>query len=231
MRLSPAIRATIACLGLALLLLPLGCKGRTGQAANEPVPGPKAVSAATELPPHTGTEYYGARVRSELPLVLQPKFPETIPGYTQLDPETGLHMTGEPQRIELGTWRLKVTGKVAKPLALDFDALRMLPGIRTRATIICRGYFEDRAVWAGASLASILDAAGVLPGARGLSLVGADGYSASVTMEQARGGDNFIAYELQGRPVTVLQGFPARAAFPSLLGNKWTKWLLEIRVE
>ncbi|HET7839900.1 MAG TPA: molybdopterin-dependent oxidoreductase [Rectinemataceae bacterium] len=215
---------------LLILALALGCKGKPTQQAQ--VEGaPNTLSSASSVPAPTGTQHYPARSRAELPPVPQPAMPATIPGYTELDPETGLHMTGGPTLIQLASWRLKVGGKVRFPLELDYDSLRMLPGIRTRATIICRGYFEDTAVWAGASLASILEAASPLSSAKGLSLIGADGYSASVTMEQAKTGDNFIAYELAGRPVTVLQGFPARAAFPSLLGNKWTKWLLEIRVE
>jgi sulfite oxidase len=61
--------------------------------------------------------------------------------------------------------------------------------------------------------------------------VGADGYTASVTLQQAREGENYLAYQLEDSPLPVLHGFPIRAVFPSLLGNKWVKWLLEIRVE
>jgi sulfite oxidase len=42
---------------------------------------------------------------------------------------------------------------------------------------------------------------------------------------------NFLAYEMNGQPLPVLHGFPLRAVFPGVVGNKWVKWLLEIRVE
>ena len=66
--------------------------------------------------------------------------------------------------------------------------------------------------------------------ARRLELVSADGYSTSVSLAEARASGVFLAYELEGRPIPVLHGFPLRAVFPSLEGNKWAKWLVEIRV-
>jgi DMSO/TMAO reductase YedYZ molybdopterin-dependent catalytic subunit len=156
--------------------------------------------------------------------------PAEIPGYTQLDVTTNLHVTGQYQTIDLADYRLRVTGKVDHPLSLTYDDLRCLPKIEARSTLICKGYFEDVATWAGAPLAYLLDLAGVRAGASSLDLKGADGYSAFVTLEEAFRPDNFIAYEWEGQPLPILHGFPARAVFPSLLGNKWVKWLLEIEV-
>jgi DMSO/TMAO reductase YedYZ molybdopterin-dependent catalytic subunit len=163
--------------------------------------------------------------------VVVPTRPATTPGYTELDPSTGLHMTGTPQEIDLTSYRLHVTGKVDHPLSLTYDDLRCLPKVQTSDVLICPGYFEDEANWAGASLMSVLDMAGVQPQATSLSLVGADQYSASVTLQQARTGNNHLAYEWEGKPLPILHGFPVRAVFPSLEGNKWVKWLIEIKVE
>ena len=41
---------------------------------------------------------------------------------------------------------------------------------------------------------------------------------------------DFLAYEWEGEPVPILHGFPVRAVFPSLNGNKWVKWLIGIDV-
>lgn len=165
-----------------------------------------------------------------LPPVSQPPWPTKIPGYTQVDPATGLHMTGTPQRIELASYRLKVSGKVDRPLSLSFDDVRRLPRISSRPTIICQGYFEDVATWAGASLAALLDRAGVRSSARAVDLVCADGYSSSLTLAQARSPDAYLAYELEGKIIPVLQGFPLRAVLPSLTGYNWAKWIVEVRV-
>ena len=105
-----------------------------------------------------------------------------------------------------------------------------LPRLEAKPALICKGYFEDYANWAGASLASVLDLAGIKPGAVEVELISADGYASTLDVAEARDPGAFLAYELTGNPLPVLHGFPVRAVFPSLPGNKWTKWLVEIKV-
>jgi len=172
----------------------------------------------------------GPDAHGTLPPVSQPPWPDTIPGYTQVDPETGLHMTGTPVRIELAAYKLKVTGNVDRPLSLSFDDLRRMPRITSRPKLICQGYFEDLATWSGVSLAALLDRAGVRSSAREVDLVCADGYTASITLAQARASGAYLAYELEGKIIPVLQGFPLRAVLPELTGYNWAKWIVEIKV-
>jgi DMSO/TMAO reductase YedYZ molybdopterin-dependent catalytic subunit len=172
----------------------------------------------------------GPDASGRLPPVSQPPWPQTIPGYTELDPQTGLHMTGTPVQFDLASYSLKVTGKVDRPLSLSFDDLRRMPRISSRPTIVCPGYFEDVATWAGASLSAVLDRAGIQVTTREIVLVCADGYEQSITLAEARSPDAYLAYELEGKLIPVLHGFPLRAILPSLPGNNWAKWIVEIRV-
>ncbi len=222
------VRAYVLGASILAAVLVLGvsaCGSRTPsptKASATPAPGP--VSA--------DPEFFPARSRSDLAPVIPPGLPGFIPGYAELDPDSGLHMTGTPLELDLDTWRLAVTGAVHRPLSLDFDELRTLPRVRSRSTLVCPGYFEDNAVWTGASLAALLELAGPLEGAKGVNLVSADGYSAWIGMADALAPHNFLAYEFaEGRPVPVLHGFPVRAVFPSLTGSKWVKWLVEVQVE
>ena len=165
-----------------------------------------------------------------LPAVVAPT-PSANPGYTNLDADTGLHVTGQAQTLDLATYRLKVSGRVNNPLELTYDELRCLPKLNCRCTITCPGFFVDTADWAGASLAGLLRLADVQREARSVELVGADGYSTSITLDEALADDNFLAYEWAGQPVPVLHGFPVRAVFPRLTGGSWVKWLTEIRIK
>ncbi len=165
-----------------------------------------------------------------LPTIVVPTPPATVPGYAELDPTTGLHVTGGAPEIDLEGYRLEVTGKVDQPLSLTYDELRCMSKLEVQCTLICPGFFEDEATWAGASLDHVLSQAGVHPDAQGLKLVSVDGYVTEVSMEAAREGDNFLAYEWEGEPLPILHGFPVRAVFPALQGNKWAKWLVEIEV-
>jgi DMSO/TMAO reductase YedYZ molybdopterin-dependent catalytic subunit len=162
--------------------------------------------------------------------VVVPTPPAEVPRYTELDPTTGLHMTGSVPDIDFATYRLEVSGKVDNPLSLTYDDLRCMPKIEVECTLVCVGFFEDHATWAGAPLGYVLDLAGVQEGAENLRLVSADGYATLVSLESARQEDSFLAYEWEGEPLPILHGFPVRAVFPSLNGGDWVKWLIAIEV-
>ena len=153
------------------------------------------------------------------------------PGYTELDESTGLHVTGGAVKVDLATYRLQVTGLVEAPLGLSLDDLRCLPKVTAKPALVCQGYFVDITTWSGVPINSILQLAGASNGARRIVLVSADGYETLVNIETAKNPENFLAYEWEGQPLPILHGFPLRAVFPTLDGNKWAKWLVEIRVE
>jgi DMSO/TMAO reductase YedYZ molybdopterin-dependent catalytic subunit len=163
--------------------------------------------------------------------IIKPTMPAVIPGFADLDQSTGLHMTGSPKDIDLAGYQLKVTGNVTHPLSLSYDQLRCLPRVTAKTTLTCRGYFDDVATWSGVPLKYILDMAGIQPGTNDVLLIGADDYQAFLPLKDALLPDNFLAYEWNGQPVPILHGFPLRAVIPTMFGNKWTKWLLEIKVE
>ena len=175
----------------------------------------------------------GAAVPTEtpcaLPPVVVPTVPAEIPGYTALDEATGLHMTGSVQQIDIETYRLTITGTVDHPLELSYDDLRCMSKVEQRCTLVCPGFFQDEATWAGAPLREVLERAGLPPEASGLRLTSADGYSVFVPLDDVLD-DGFLAYEWEGEPLPILHGFPVRAVFPSLDGGKWVKWLIEIEV-
>jgi DMSO/TMAO reductase YedYZ molybdopterin-dependent catalytic subunit len=201
------LRSSQVLLAFVVLALALaGCAPRTAEVAAMPTPTPCAL----------------------LPVVV-PTLPAEIAGYTELDETTGLHMTGSVQQIDLETYRLAITGTVDHPIELSYDDLRCMPKVEQRCTLVCPGFFADEATWAGAPLRAVLERAGLPPQATGLRLVSADGYSTFVPLADVLD-DGFLAYEWEGEPLPILHGFPLRAVFPSLEGNKWVKWLVEIEV-
>ncbi len=164
------------------------------------------------------------------PLAMPP-IPAKIPGYTELDPTTGLHVTGTMQRIEITGYRLEVTGEVDNPLSLTYDELRCMPRTEARLKLVCPGFFEDTATWAGTPLRFLLGSAKVRPDARKVRLISADGYAVTVPLKEALSEGNFVAYEWEGKALPALHGFPLRAVFPGSEGSQWVKWLVKIEVE
>jgi DMSO/TMAO reductase YedYZ molybdopterin-dependent catalytic subunit len=189
---------------------------------------PTSVATSTPMPPKP-------EALSSSPCVLEPVVvptrPAETPGYTQIDSDTGLHMTGTAQEIDLESYRLEVTGKVDHPLSLTYDDLRCLPKVETAAILECPGFFVDEATWAGAPIQEVLALAGVQGGATELKLVSADGYSRMVPIGEGLAETAFLAYEWEGEPLPILHGFPVRVVLPGVSGGSWVKWLVAIEVQ
>jgi DMSO/TMAO reductase YedYZ molybdopterin-dependent catalytic subunit len=152
--------------------------------------------------------------------------------YLEVDPATGLHITGTPTEVDISSYRLKVTGKVERELSLTYDdILALTPKVTSSPDLVCPGYFVDKATWSGVTFKAILDMAGVKADAAWVRMKAADGYSIKVELAVALAPDSFLAYELSGKPLPEKQGFPLRAVFPGQEGNRWVKWIVELVVE
>jgi DMSO/TMAO reductase YedYZ molybdopterin-dependent catalytic subunit len=217
-----------AALVAALVLLLPACGA---PAANtSPAPSPTAVVATVAPAPSPTAVAASPSSPCGLPPVVAPT-PAADPGYAELDPTTGLHMTGRMQLLEPDTYRLKVSGLVDRPLELTYDAIRCLPRIEASPVLTCPGFFVDHATWAGTPIAEVLALAGVQEGADQVEFTGADGYSRTFSLERALDPANYLAYEWNGEPLPRLHGFPLRVVAPGAQGNQWTKWLVEIEVK
>ena len=211
----------------SILIIAFGCIACAPAPGEVIIPLPSPTGLPESIPVHAEP---GVVVPCILPTVITPMPPAETPGLAEVDPSTGLHVTGKAQTIDLASYRLEIGGLVNYPLKLSYDDLRCMPKIEVQTTIVCKGNFEDTAVWTGASLQYILELVGVQPQAENIRLFGADGYSPSISLTDAMSGRSFLAYEWEKQPVPILHGFPVRAAFPGLLGANWVKWLIKIEV-
>jgi sulfite dehydrogenase (cytochrome) subunit A len=166
------------------------------------------------------------------------------------------HLSGIPTTVDLQTFRLEVSGHVSKPLSLSLKDLQSkFEPVSLVALAQCAGnsrsLFEPKvpggqwgngamgnARWKGARLKDVLDAAGVLPGAVQVGLHGLDvpplpktpPFEKSLQMDHARDGEVMIAYEMNGEPLPMLNGFPLRLVVPGWYATYWVKALSSITV-
>lgn len=132
-------------------------------------------------------------------------------------------------RVELSEWRLRVTGLVRNQLEYDFSEFQALPTRRYVRPFHCVTKWSIRDVeWEGVPMRYLAERAGVLGEARWVMFYCLDGYSAPVPIEDALHEDAIIATKMDGRPLRMEQGFPARPFIPHLYGWKSAKWLTEI---
>ncbi len=227
-------RAALVGVGQAFALLAAACAGSPsgGQPGGTP---DSPTLPATDLPTYTpattplAVQTQGPGCPGALQAVIPPT-PIPYPGYTAVEPSTGLHVTAAPQVIDPVAYRLRVAGKVGRELGLTYDELRCLPKTGTYARIECPGFFVDWSNLAGAALASVLALAEPVEGAQRVEFKGIDGRTSSCALDAALGTEYFLAYEWEGEPLPASHGFPVRVALTNELGGGWVKWLVEMTV-
>jgi sulfite dehydrogenase (cytochrome) subunit A len=166
------------------------------------------------------------------------------------------HLSGIPTTVDLQSFRLEVGGHVSKPLSLSLSDLQTkFEPVSLVALNQCAGNFRSlfeprvpggqwgsgamgNARWKGVRLRDVLDAAGVMPGAVQVGLRGLDvppmektpPFQKSLRLDHARDGEVMIAYEMNGEPLPMLNGFPVRLVVPGWYATYWVKALSSIMV-
>jgi sulfite dehydrogenase len=166
------------------------------------------------------------------------------------------HLSGIPARVDLNTWRLNVGGNVRKTLSLSMDDLKKsFEPVSFIAFNQCSGNSRSfyrpvvpgaqwthgamgNARWTGVRLKDILDRAGVREKTVEVSLNGLEvpplattpDFVKSLEIDHARDGEVMVAYEMNGAPLPMLNGFPARLVVPGWYATYWTKALSDITV-
>ena len=134
--------------------------------------------------------------------------------------------------VDHAAYRLKVYGRVDKPLDLSLQDITALP----RTTIVrdfqcVTGWRVPKVRWSGVRLSDVLAAAGAHPTAGAVQFRSFDGvYTECLTMSQAMRPDVLVADTMDGAPVTRNHGGPVRMLVAPMYGYKSCKWLSGIRV-
>jgi DMSO/TMAO reductase YedYZ molybdopterin-dependent catalytic subunit len=144
----------------------------------------------------------------------------------------------EIPQVNPAKWKLKVGGFVDNPFEITYDELLALPQEEHVITLSCvsneiGGPLVGNAVWGGVPLRALLERAKVQPA--GVQIVGrsVDDFTAGFPTELALDGRNaLLAISMNGQPLPVVHGFPARLVVPGLYGYvSAVKWIDEIRLE
>jgi DMSO/TMAO reductase YedYZ molybdopterin-dependent catalytic subunit len=163
--------------------------------------------------------------------------PGISPLYTPNDTFYETDVTARPPRVDPDGWRLRVKGMVERPLELSLDELEALGLEELDATLVCvhnpvGGDRIGSARWVGVPLARLLEAAGAKEGAEQLLARSVDGFTAGVPVERiASGAPALLAIGMNGEPLPVEHGYPARLLVPGLWGaDANTKWVTELEL-
>src|SRR6476659_5492174 len=133
------------------------------------------------------------------------------------------------------TWTLTIDGMVDRPVELTFAELLKMPLTEADITLVCvsnevGGTYNGNAAWLGVPLAGLLRRAGVRAGADQVLSAATDGMTISTPVATIMDGRNaLLAVGMNGQPLPVAHGFPARMIVPGLYGYvSATKWVTKL---
>jgi DMSO/TMAO reductase YedYZ molybdopterin-dependent catalytic subunit len=141
-------------------------------------------------------------------------------------------VTGSVPRQTADTYRLTVSGLVARPATYTLVDLQAMPQTSLVRDFHCvTGWRVLEVQWAGLPLSALLDLAEPSAAATAVRFRSFDGtYTESMTLSQARRSDVIVALRMLGGPVTHDHGGPVRIYAASMYGYKSTKWLSGIEL-
>lgn len=140
-------------------------------------------------------------------------------------------------RIDPADWSLRIHGMVEREVRLTWDELVALPMQESDVTLACvsnevGGSLIGNARWLGVPVRELLARAGVDPDADMVLSTSSDGFTASTPLEALTDDrDALLAVGMNGEPLPIEHGFPARLVVPGLYGYvSATKWVTQLEV-
>ena len=187
-----------------------------------------------------------ARAKVVLPKALRPLPP--IPASTMLDVE-GITPFTTPNddfyridtalsvpQVDTSTWTLRIDGMVDSPFELTYEQLLDRDMVEADITMTCvsnevGGGLVGNARWLGVRLDELLEEAGISGDADQIVGRSVDGYTCGFPVDTLDGRNALVAVGMNGEPLPVRHGFPARLIVPGLYGYvSATKWLQQIEL-
>ncbi|EUA52243.1 oxidoreductase molybdopterin binding domain protein [Mycobacterium xenopi 4042] len=140
-------------------------------------------------------------------------------------------------QLSHGDWRLRIHGMVDREATYSFDDLVHFDVVETVTTLTCvsnpvGGNLISTGIWTGYRVADLLAAAGVHADADMVLSTSIDGFTAGTPVEALTDGrDALLAVGLNGQPLPIEHGYPARLVVPGLYGYvSATKWVVEMEL-
>ncbi len=141
-------------------------------------------------------------------------------------------------QLDPAQWSLRIHGMVENEVTITWDELLAEDLVESWATLACvsnevGGTLIGNARWLGLPTAALLARAGVEPGADMVLSSSSDGFTAGTPIEALADPDrgSLLAVGMNGEPLPVEHGFPARLVVPGLYGYvSATKWVVDLEV-
>jgi sulfite oxidase len=140
-------------------------------------------------------------------------------------------------KVSTQDWSLRIHGMVDREITLTFADLQARASVERMVTLTCvsnpiGGDLVGNAVWTGYPLRDLLQEAGPQAKADMVLSSSRDAFTAGTPLEVLMDGrDAMLAVAMNGQPLPVEHGYPARLVVPGLYGYvSATKWVTDLEV-
>ncbi|MCL5736788.1 MAG: molybdopterin-dependent oxidoreductase [Actinobacteria bacterium] len=160
---------------------------------------------------------------------MSPSHLDRIPPGQNLVADFPVLHAGSVAHLRRESWVLNITGHVAKPLAIDWNALLSSPAVEQTCDLHCvTGWTKLDTRWKGVRLRTLLEEAAVEADTQHSVITAPDGWTTNLPVSELLRQDVIVAYEYEGGPISAEHGGPVRLLVPRLYLWKSAKWLLGI---
>jgi len=134
-------------------------------------------------------------------------------------------------KLATDSWTFAIDGLVDHPVTWTWEEIHALPTSTYSGDIHCVTTWSKLGMtFTGVSVDALLAAAGPLPTAAYVLATSHTGYTTNLPLDDVVGGRAWVAWEVDGEPLPVPHGGPARLLVPHLYFWKSAKWVSALRL-
>ncbi len=131
--------------------------------------------------------------------------------------------------VDIDKWKLTIEGFVKRKLEYSYNKLLSMSNAKLIADFHCvTGWSVKGVVWEGIVLKNLVGEDNILPEAKWVYTISLDGYSTIIPINDFLSEKSLLVLKINGKVLSLEQGFPARIFIPHLYGWKGAKWVTRI---
>ena len=159
----------------------------------------------------------------------------TRPELTPTDDYYRIDINTRPSKVDIESWRLKLSGLIENSGEMTIDEIRAFPSQSQILTMQCisnsvGGDLTSSTRWKGVKFKDLMESVGMDSSAAGALIKGVDGFYEFVVMDDIMDDRTLLVYDMNGAPLRVKHGFPLRVYIPNRYGMKQPKWIESIEI-
>jgi len=134
------------------------------------------------------------------------------------------------QQIDIRSYRLKISGLVAKEQSLTYDEVLAKDKYTRLITLYCVEGWKAQILWEGVLLEDLIKMASPNLSVNTVIFHASDGYTTSLPYAEIKSSQMILAFNANGIALPPEMGYPFIVVAESKYGYKWARWVTEIEL-